>query len=119
MVDQILIADPTHRPSLMKYHTQLLTLNGEGTGRWSLTRLGTAEERLSVGREIALLEQKLADVEKWEKRVAELEHMLGAESFEESSDPIEHDGDHDSVSEVGGTSENGSEVAITESMLRE
>ncbi|KAJ2936853.1 hypothetical protein H1R20_g262, partial [Candolleomyces eurysporus] len=107
------------RPSLMKYHTQLLTLNGEGTGRWSLTRLGTAEERLSVGREIALLEQKLADVEKWEKRVAELEHMLGAESFEESSEPAEHDGDHDSVSEVGAASENGSEVAITESMLHE
>jgi len=47
------------RPSLMRYHTQLLTLVGEGTGRWTLSQLGTAEERLSVGREIALIEKKV------------------------------------------------------------
>lgn len=43
----------------MKYHTQLLTLVGEGTGKWALSRLGTAEERLSVDREIHLLEKKV------------------------------------------------------------
>jgi ATP-binding cassette, subfamily D (ALD), peroxisomal long-chain fatty acid import protein len=46
-------------PSLMKYHTQLLTLAGEGTGKWTLSRLGTVEERLSVDREIHLLEKKV------------------------------------------------------------
>lgn len=70
------------RPSLIKYHTQLLTLVGEGTGKWTLQRIGTAEERLSVEREIAVLEKKLADVEAWEKRVAELDRMLGAEKWD-------------------------------------
>lgn len=51
------------RPSLMKYHTQLLTLAGEGTGKWTLSRLGTAEERLSVDREIHLLEAKVYSID--------------------------------------------------------
>ncbi|KAJ3512874.1 hypothetical protein NMY22_g15209 [Coprinellus aureogranulatus] len=74
------------RPSLIRYHTQLLTLVGEGTGKWMLQRVGTAEERLSVEREIAVLEKKLADVEAWEKRVAELNRMLGAEQWDPESE---------------------------------
>ena len=67
----------THcRPSLMKYHTQLLTLSGEGSSRWTLTRMGSEKERVGVDREIALLEKKLADVKVWEERVRELEGML-------------------------------------------
>lgn len=133
------------RPSLIKYHTQLLTLVGEGTGKWTLQRIGTPEERLSVGREIEALEKKLADVEVWEKRVEELERMLGAEKWDpeaeraeaeatrvgrdvetvedvdEEPEPINDDFD-ESTSEFGApsVSENGSEaVAITESMLQE
>lgn len=60
----------------MKYHTQLLTITGDGTGSWTLSKLGTAEERMELDREIAALEGKLADVEGWEKRLRELAKAL-------------------------------------------
>ncbi len=60
----------------MRYHTQLLTIAGDGTGRWTLKRIGTAEERMDLDREIVTLENKLAEVEKWETRVNELERLL-------------------------------------------
>ena len=60
----------------MRYHTQLLALAGDGTGRWTLKRIGTAEERMDMDREIVTLENKLAEVEKWETRVKELERLL-------------------------------------------
>ncbi|KAK0477234.1 hypothetical protein EDD18DRAFT_1312780 [Armillaria luteobubalina] len=53
------------RPSLSKYHTRLLTLNGDGTGSWTLTRVGTAEERVGIDREIITLENKLKEVDVW------------------------------------------------------
>ncbi|KAH9063226.1 ABC transporter transmembrane region 2-domain-containing protein [Lactarius vividus] len=65
------------RPSLAKYHTQLLTLSGDGTGSWTLARIGTAEARMGIDREIGMLQSKLKEVEGWEKRVKELEVMLG------------------------------------------
>ncbi|KAI0065247.1 hypothetical protein BV25DRAFT_1851548 [Artomyces pyxidatus] len=65
------------RPSLTKYHTQLLTLSGDGTGSWTLTRIGTAEARMGIDREIGMLEGKLKEVERWERRVKELEGLLG------------------------------------------
>ncbi|KAG5644365.1 hypothetical protein DXG03_008662 [Asterophora parasitica] len=67
------------RPSLMKYHTHLLTLSGDGSARWTLTQVGTAEERMGIDREISSLESKLADVEKWEERVKELDVFLSAQ----------------------------------------
>jgi len=67
------------RPSLTKYHTQLLTLAGDGTGRWTLSQVGTAEERMGLDREIGMLQSKLKEVEKWERRVKDLEVMLGPE----------------------------------------
>lgn len=63
----------------MKYHTQLLTITGDGTGSWTLSKLGTAEERMELDREIAALEGKLADVEGWEKRVQELTKALSVQ----------------------------------------
>ena len=66
----------TRSPALMRYHTQLLTIAGDGTGRWTLKRIGTAEERMDMDREIVTLENKLAEVEKWESRVKELERLL-------------------------------------------
>lgn len=67
------------RPSLMKYHSQLLTISGDGVGSWALTKIGTAEERMGLDREIIALEEKLADVAGWEKRVQELTKALSAQ----------------------------------------
>ncbi|KAF8480250.1 ABC transporter transmembrane region 2-domain-containing protein [Russula ochroleuca] len=66
------------RPSLAKYHTQLLTLSGDGTGSWTLARIGTAEARIGIDREIGMLESKLKEVEHWELRVKEIEGLLGS-----------------------------------------
>lgn len=68
-----------NRPSLTKYHNQLLTLNGDGTGSWTLSRVGTAEERMGIDREIVTLETKLAEVDDWEERVTELNGLLSAQ----------------------------------------
>lgn len=68
-----------YRPSLMKYHTHLLRLKGDSSGGWTLSRVGTAEERMGTNREIANLEEKLADVERWEERVRELDRMLAVQ----------------------------------------
>lgn len=85
MIHQNLIHNLTFsRPSLARYHTQLLTLTGDGTGSWTLTRVGTAEERVGIDREIANLEEKLKDVNKWEERIKELDRML---SVQEPSAP--------------------------------
>lgn len=64
------------RPSLMKYHTRLLTLTGDGTGNWTLSPLGTAEERMGIDREIAALKGKLSEIEHWQGRVNQLNHLL-------------------------------------------
>lgn len=58
----------------MKYHTQLLTIAGDGT--WTLARVGTAEERMGIDREIVALEERLAEVPGWEMRVKELARAL-------------------------------------------
>lgn len=63
----------------MRYHTQLLSLAGDGTGKWTLSRIGTAEERMGIDREIIMLENKLAEVELWESRVKELNQMLSVQ----------------------------------------
>lgn len=66
-------------PSLTKYHTQLLTLSSDGTHSWTLARIGTAEARIGIDREIGMLESKLKEVERWESRVKEIEVLLGPE----------------------------------------
>ena len=66
----------------MKYHNQLLTLHGPSAsspGKWTLSRIGTPEERMSLNREIRVLEEKLKEVEGWEARVQELEALLGVQ----------------------------------------
>ncbi|KLO16094.1 hypothetical protein SCHPADRAFT_823580 [Schizopora paradoxa] len=64
------------RPTLAKYHTHLLTLYGDGDNSWTCTRVGTAEERMELDREIVDLETKLASVGEWEARVKELDKLL-------------------------------------------
>ncbi|KAJ7136070.1 ABC transporter transmembrane region 2-domain-containing protein [Mycena epipterygia] len=71
------------RPSLAKYHTLLLTLTGDASARWTLTRVGTAEERMGIDREIITLENKLAEQHTWEQRLKELDALL---SVQESAD---------------------------------
>jgi ATP-binding cassette, subfamily D (ALD), peroxisomal long-chain fatty acid import protein len=71
-----------YRPSLMKYHTRLLTLIGDGSGRWSLTRVGTEEERMGIDREIISLKNKLGEVDEWERRLKELDGLLSAQEPE-------------------------------------
>ncbi|KIM85783.1 hypothetical protein PILCRDRAFT_816992 [Piloderma croceum F 1598] len=71
------------RPSLTKYHTRLLTLTGDSRGGWQLSRIGTAEERMGIDREIATLENKLAEVDAWEKRVDELNGLLSVQDTDD------------------------------------
>ena len=63
----------------MKYHTQLLTLSGDGTGNYTLARIGTAEERMGIDREIQTLRSKLQEVNSWEARVQELSELLSVQ----------------------------------------
>ena len=64
---------------MTKYHAHLLTITGDGKGSWTLTKLGTAEERMGIDREILALEEKLAEVEGWEKRVKDLAKALSTQ----------------------------------------
>lgn len=68
---------------MMKYHTQLLTLSGDGSGSYTLTRIGTAEERMGIDREIQTLRSKLQEVDKWEARVQELSKLLSVQYDDE------------------------------------
>ncbi|TFY65690.1 hypothetical protein EVG20_g5401 [Dentipellis fragilis] len=70
------------RPALTKYHTQLLTIAGDGSGGWTLARVGTEEERMGLDREIGMLQGKLREVERWEERVRVLKGLLGPEGTE-------------------------------------
>lgn len=81
-----LMADNTLRPSLAKYHTHVLTLKGDGSGGWNLTRVGTAEERMSFDKEIISLENKLAEVQNWEQRVKELTVLLSTPDSPDDED---------------------------------
>ncbi|KAI0826191.1 ABC transporter transmembrane region 2-domain-containing protein [Irpex lacteus] len=67
------------RPSLAKFHTHLLTINGDVDGSWTLSQVGTAEERMELDREIVAIEERLAEVEGWERRVKELTKALSAQ----------------------------------------
>ena len=44
-----------------------------------MTRIGTAEERMGIDREVITLENKLSEVERWEARVKELSRMLSVQ----------------------------------------
>ena len=60
----------------------MLTLHGptgSSPGKWTLSRVGTAEERMSVHNEIRALEEKLKGVNGWEMRVKELQELLSVQ----------------------------------------
>jgi ATP-binding cassette subfamily D (ALD) long-chain fatty acid import protein len=62
----------------------LLTLTGDGKGSWKLARVGTAEERMGIDREIVTLDKKLAEVEHWETRVEELNGLLSVQEMDDA-----------------------------------
>ncbi|KAF8970375.1 ABC transporter transmembrane region 2-domain-containing protein [Flammula alnicola] len=91
------------RPFLMKYHNQLLTLHGPaGTspGKWTLSRIGTPEERMSLNREIGVIEEKLKEVAGWEKRVKELEELLGVQEGVDEQTKEEQEADREEEEEL-------------------
>ncbi len=65
------------RASLRKYHTFNLILGlGEEGYDWEMMRIGTVQEKQGLEKEIGELKAKLAMVEEWEKRKAEIEEEL-------------------------------------------
>ncbi|KAK4100601.1 hypothetical protein N658DRAFT_535268 [Parathielavia hyrcaniae] len=104
------------RASLKKYHTYHLILaeaehnDGSDNGgvRWELQRVGTETEKMHARRELEELREKLAQVETWKARHAEIERELGkvwvegggGEDSEQEQEPLPPpayvlaDGDH-------------------------
>jgi len=65
----------------MRCHYKLLTLHGPSAidpGKWTLSRIGTPEDRRSLWPELKVLE-KLEEVKGWERCVKELEMLLGVQ----------------------------------------
>ncbi|OJD35427.1 peroxisomal abc transporter [Diplodia corticola] len=66
------------RASLKRYHTYTLTLGlGEHGDEWDFQRIGTAQEKSSVEKELAELRERLERVEEWKQRRNEIERELG------------------------------------------
>ena len=67
----------SHRPTLLKYHQYQLRLGtGEDGYGWELHQLSSAQGRMTIEKEIAELEELMAQVEGWKSRRAEIEAAL-------------------------------------------
>ncbi|KAK4236285.1 peroxisomal long-chain fatty acid import protein 2 [Achaetomium macrosporum] len=65
------------RASLKKYHTYNLVLGlGPEGNEWEFQRIGTESEKMHVERELQELRDRLAQVDKWKARRAEIEREL-------------------------------------------
>ncbi|RHZ85610.1 hypothetical protein Glove_63g89 [Diversispora epigaea] len=78
----------SHRPSLFKYHTHLLRIDD---GKFEFSTIGTKEERMTVDKEISVLEAKLKDIKSIKTRVAEINKHLGVGGNEDDEDEDEED----------------------------
>lgn len=77
------------RASLKKYHTFNLVLGlGENGDEWSFEKIGTEREKMNVERELQELRERLAQVDDWKKRRAEIEKEL-AQVLVEGGDVLE------------------------------
>lgn len=70
----------SHRPSLFKYHSVLLTITGDD-GKYEVTSLETEQRDKTIEQEINDLESKMSDVDKWHTRLDEIRKQL---SFSQS-----------------------------------
>jgi len=67
----------SHRPTLLKYHQHQLRLGtGEDGYGWELQRLGSAQGRMTIEKEIAEMEKLMAQVDRWKSRREEIEAAL-------------------------------------------
>ncbi|KAI9883459.1 MAG: hypothetical protein M1823_004771 [Watsoniomyces obsoletus] len=71
------------RASLKRHHTYNLVLGldeteaGHGAGiDWTVERIGTAAEKLSIDRELASLREQLSQVQQWQARKTEIDEEL-------------------------------------------
>ena len=71
-------------------------------GNWTLSRVGTKEERMSVEKEIRHLEEKLKKKEEWEERVKELDTLLKVVELPVSETKESEQSERD-ASELGGS----------------
>lgn len=67
----------SHRPSLFKYHSRLLTLIGDKERGWELTELGSNSKRYSnISKEIKDLQGKINNAQIWKSRLEEINAQL-------------------------------------------
>ena len=93
------------RASLKRYHTFTLTLGlGDAGQTWDFDRIGTESERGSTERELHELRERLAEVEDWKARRAEIERELGKVwvQGEELGAPVAEDGQRQAEEEIDG-----------------
>ncbi|KAI9663892.1 MAG: hypothetical protein M1821_007382 [Bathelium mastoideum] len=65
------------RASLKRYHTYTLTLGLGDTGEdWEFQRIGTAQEKSSVEKELQEIRDRLSKVEEWKRRREEIDCEL-------------------------------------------
>ncbi|CAK7235457.1 ATP-binding cassette long-chain fatty acid transporter pxa1 [Sporothrix curviconia] len=77
------------RASLKKYHTFNLILGmGEAGDEWTFERIGTEREKQNVERELHELRERLAQVESWRARRAEIEKELAQVWVEGGEAPL-------------------------------
>ncbi|KAK4147902.1 ABC transporter transmembrane region 2-domain-containing protein [Dichotomopilus funicola] len=77
------------RASLKKYHTFNLVIQGDRNDeRWELQRIGTESEKMHARRELEELREKLAQVDQWKARHAEIERELGKVWVEGGESPL-------------------------------
>lgn len=69
----------SHRPLLMKYHDYVMEIKDDGNN-WEFHDLTSEENLLSIDKEIKEIEEKLSNVDKWEKRLEQVELYLDGKS---------------------------------------
>ncbi|CAD6198598.1 unnamed protein product [Caenorhabditis auriculariae] len=85
----------THRPTLWKFHTNLLQYDGEGGYKMSSMTGTTLGDRMSFTDEKRELERKLAEVPQWQDRLHHISQILGDDRNGEISLDTDESGEAD------------------------